>query len=241
MAITAMIIDDMPLAIASLSADVREGFPEVELLGTAEGVMEGAKLIKKLKPQLLFLDIHMGDGDGFDLLEIISDENIQVIFTTASKDHAIKAFQFEAVDYLLKPVDPDLLGKAIEKVKAALDSQSATRETTPQLDARAGTIALNTQEEIRIVDIDQIIRLEAMGNYTTFYTGDGNKILVTKTLKEFEKSLPDSFMRVHQSHLVNRGQIKAYIKTEGGYLKMKDGSDVPVSTRKKSYVMDLLK
>lgn len=237
MAIKAMIIDDMPLAIASLKADVEDSFPGIEILGTAEGVLEGAKLIKKLKPQLLFLDIHMGDGDGFDLLEIIADENIQVIFTTASKDHAIKAFQFKAVDYLLKPVDPVLLGQAIEKAKTALQLTTASQEADPI----SGTIALNTQEEIRIVDIEQIIRLEAMGNYTTFYTGDGNKILVTKTLKEFEKSLPDSFIRVHQSHLVNRGQIKAYIKTEGGYLKMKDGSDVPVSTRKKSYVMDLLK
>lgn len=228
----------MNLAIASLKADIEDSFPEVNILGTAEGVMEGAKLIKKLKPQLLFLDIHMGDGDGFDLLEIIEDEKVMVIFTTASKEHAVKAFRFKALDYLLKPVAAEQLEQAISKAKAAL---LKTQVSTDDAALVTGTIALNTQEEIRIVEIDQIIRLEAMGNYTTFYSADGNKILVTKTLKEFETSLPASFIRVHQSHLVNRAQIKAYIKTEGGYLRMKDGSDVPVSTRKKSYVMDLLK
>ena len=238
MKIKALIIDDMPLAIASLQADLADNHEnDVVVIGTATGVMEGAKLIKKLRPDMIFLDVHMGDGNGFDLLDIITDGSVKVVFTTASKDHAIQAFQFEAVDYLLKPVDPELLGLAIDKVKAlhisSPDPQASTR-------AVPATIALNTQEEIRILNLADIIRLEAMGNYTTFYTAEG-KILVTKTLKEFEKILSDDFIRVHQSHLVNRQQIKAYIKTEGGYLKMKDGSDVPVSVRKKSYVMDLLK
>ncbi len=236
MSITAMIIDDMPLAIASLRADLEAAHPEIEILDTAEGVLEGAKKIKKLKPQLLFLDIHMGDGDGFDLLEIITDEQLQVIFTTASSDHAIKAFQFQATDYLLKPVDPKLLAAAIAKVvKLKAEQPKEQKEKSD-----AGSIALNTQDEIRVVAIKDILRLEAMGNYTTFYTTEG-KILITKTLKEFEKVLPGIFIRVHQSHLVNKAQIKAYIKTEGGYLKMKDGSDVPVSVRKKAYVMDVLK
>ena len=238
MKIKALIIDDMPLAIASLQADLADNHEEeVEVIGTASGVMEGAKLIKKLSPDMIFLDIHMGDGDGFDLLDIITDGSVKVVFTTASKDHAIQAFQFEAVDYLLKPVDPELLAVAISKVKALLLSSPDPKASSTAVPA---TIALNTQEEIRILNLTDIIRLEAMGNYTTFYTADG-KVLVTKTLKEFEKVLSDEFIRVHQSHLVNRQQIKAYIKTEGGYLKMKDGSDVPVSVRKKSYVMDLLK
>lgn len=236
MAITAMIIDDMPLAIASLKADLEDRHPEIEIIGTAEGVLAGAKAIKKLKPQLIFLDIHMGDGDGFDLLEIIQDEQLQVIFTTASQDHAIKAFQFQAADYLLKPVDPDLLFAALEKVIPLIKKGGVVNDTNKE----SGSIALNTQDEIRIVSIVDIVRLEAMGNYTTFYTTSG-KILITKTLKEFEKVLPASFIRVHQSHLVNREQIKAYIKSEGGYLKMKDDSDVPVSVRKKAYVMDILK
>ncbi len=234
MHIRAMIIDDMPLAIASLRASIEDGHSEIEIVGTAKGVLSGAKLVKKLKPSLLFLDVHMGDGDGFDLLDIIADEDIQVIFTTASKDHAIRAFRFRAVDYLLKPIDPDQLAAAIAKLETQPLKTSMPDETTK------GTITLNTQDEIRLVPLNEIIRLEAMGNYTTFYIKDG-KILVTKTLKEFEKVLPASFLRVHQSHLVNKRQIQAYIKTEGGYLKMRDDSNVPVSVRKKAFVMDALK
>jgi len=235
MKIKTIIIDDMPLAISSLKADLEEGHPEIDIVATASGVLEAAKLIKQYKPSLLFLDIHMGDGDGFDLLEIIENDQYQVIFTTASRDHAIKAFRFQAVDYLLKPIDANLLALAISKV---VKQRQSGLKNKPQ---QQGSIALNTQSEIRIVSISNIIRLEAMGNYTQFHIEDGSKVLVTKTLKEFEKSLSDNFIRVHQSHLVNRDQIKAYIKTEGGYLKMKNDSDVPVSVRKKSYVMDLLK
>ena len=233
MPIKTLIVDDMPLAIANLKAEL-EDISAIEVVGEASGVMAAAKQIKKLKPELLFLDIHMGDGDGFDLLEMINDEGLAVIFTTASKDHAIKAFQFKATDYLLKPIDPELLRQAIDKL---VQNQSTTYSKNPE----TGTIALNTQEEIRLVNISDIIRLEAMSNYTNFHLSGASKILVTKTLKEFEKVLPDSFIRVHQSHLVNRDQINAYIKTEGGYLKMKDGSDVPVSVRKKAQVMELLK
>ena len=227
----AIIIDDMPLAIASLKEDLKD-IQEVDLIGTAEGVISGAKIVSKLKPDLIFLDVHMGDGDGFDLLEIIADAESKVIFTTASKDHAIQAFRFEAVDYLLKPIDPELLQVAVSKTyNLILEEPSLSKSK----------IVLNTQEEIRMVDIDQIIRLESMGNYTTFFTADGNKILVTKTMKEYEKQLDDRFLRVHQSHLVNLDHIKAYIKSEGGYLKMKDGSEIPVSVRKKTQVIEKLK
>ena len=226
----------MPLSIASLEADLKDNHPEIEIVATAEGVLDAAKVIKKEKPTLIFLDIHMGDGDGFDLLEIIPNSDTLVIFTTASKDHAIKAFQFDAVDYLLKPVDLELLAAAIQKVKDKLGASS-----TSKLDAQTKTIALNTQSEIRVVELSDIIRLEAMGNYTKFYLGDTSHVLVTRTLKDYDSTLPDNFIRVHQSHLVNRAHIKAYVKTEGGYLKMKDGTNVPVSVRKKSYVMDLLK
>lgn len=239
--IRAIIIDDMPLAIASLRADLEADHPEVDIVAVAEGVVSGAKAIKQHKPDLLFLDIHMGDGDGFDLLELIEHHKFSVIFTTASKDHAIKAFQFQAVDYLLKPVDPELLSAALKKVSTQRTKEEISNTTEGKARPNMATLALNTQEEIRLVSIKDIIRLEAMGNYTTFYTSDKKKLLVTRTMGEFEKVLDNAFLRVHQSHLVNKHQISAYIKTEGGYLKMKDGSDVPVSVRKKSFVMEQLK
>ncbi|MBT8234325.1 MAG: LytTR family DNA-binding domain-containing protein [Bacteroidia bacterium] len=231
--IKTILIDDMPLAIESLKADLLEYHNnEIEIVATAGGVMEAAKVIKKLRPELLFLDIHMGDGDGFDLLEIIEQGNIAVVFTTASKDFAIQAFQFSAVDYLLKPIDPELLKQSISKVKAFLNKSEDERS----LDY----ISISTHDEIRRINVNDILRLEAMGNYTQFFLDDGSKILVTKTLKDYDEALGADFIRVHQSHLVNLKHIKAYIKTEGGYIEMKDESHVPVSVRKKPMVMQLL-
>ncbi|NNE26546.1 MAG: response regulator transcription factor [Saprospiraceae bacterium] len=236
MKIRAVIIDDMPMAIESLKADLREYEDQIELVGTADGVLSGAKLLRAEKPDLIFLDIHMGDGDGFDLLEIIEQDQLKVIFTTASEEHAIKAFEFEAFDYLLKPIDPDRLKAAIDRLVAA-QSNTATVESDQNA---MQYLALNTQEEIRRVHIEEIIRCASIGNYTQFYFSDGSKLLVTKTLKEFETKLPETFLRVHQSHLVNKAFIKSYIKTEGGYLLMQDGTHVPVAVRKKTMVMEAI-
>ena len=234
MILDTLIIDDLPHAIANLKAEIDDSHPEINVIDTANGVMDAAKKIKKYNPRLIFLDIHMGDGDGFDLLEMIATEEIKVIFTTASKDHAIKAFQYSASDYLLKPVDPLLLKKAIDKVLSNFTEEKQSSETSEDL------IALNTQEELRVVRRDDILRLESMGNYTTFYLRDGSKVLVTKTMKEFEKILGNDFIRVHQSHIVNKSHIRSYIKTEGGYLLMNDASRIPVSVRKKTAVIDAL-
>ncbi len=239
----AVIIDDMPLAIANLQQDLEDNFPEIELIGTADGVVSGAKLLKTLDPEILFLDINMDDGDGFDLLDLVQEKNFHVIFTTASEDYAIRAFQYSAADYLLKPVDTELLGKAIAKIKESngisSDQVDIIKSNLSENDAHR--IALNTQNEIRVLEFDEIQRCEAMDNYTRFFLSDGSKILVTKTLKEFEKTLPGTiFMRPHQSHLVNKTKIQSYIKTEGGYLLLKNGDRVPVSVRKKSEVMDAL-
>jgi len=240
---TAIIIDDMPLAIANLRQDLEDNFPEIEVIGTAEGVVSGAKLLNKTSPDILFLDINMDDGDGFDLLDLVQEKNFQVIFTTASEDYAIRAFQYSAADYLLKPVDVDLLGKAIEKLKGttAISSEQVDIIKSNLSEKQSEKIALNTQNEIRVLNFDEINRCEAMDNYTRFFLADDSKILVTKTLKEYEKLLPSNiFMRPHQSHIVNKNKIQSYIKTEGGYLLLKNGDRVPVSVRKKSEVMDVL-
>jgi two-component system LytT family response regulator len=231
MTLNTLIIDDLPHAIANLRAEIEDNHPEINIVDTADGVMDAAKKIKKYKPDLIFLDIHMGDGDGFDLLEMIRTEDIKVIFTTASKEHAIKAFQYSATDYLLKPVDPDLLKLAIEKIYKPNIEDKADFISTDDI------ITLNTQEEIRLVKRDDIVRLESMGNYTRFYIVDNSKVLVTKTMKEFVELVGSNFIRVHQSHMVNKKHIRSYIKTEGGYLLMNDESRVPVSVRKKAAVI----
>lgn len=234
----AVIIDDMPAARIALKEDLRSYCPEVTLVGEAEGVVSGAKLIKELEPDLVFLDVQMPDGSGFDLLEILPTADFKVIFTTASDAFALKAFKFSAIDYLLKPIDPDDLKEAIQRAK----TQSSTFERLSLLKENmqgSKKIALNTLEKIQIVKIDAILRCESSVNYTTFYFEDGTKLLVTKTLKEFDKLLSDyTFLRVHQSHLVNTEFIKEFLKSNGE-LVMKDGTKVPVSTRKKAVVMEM--
>ena len=234
MILDTLIVDDMPYAIANLKAELEDNHPEINIVSTASGVMDAAKKIKIYSPQLIFLDIHMGDGDGFDLLEMIETQDIKVIFTTASKDHAIKAFQYFASDYLLKPIDSDLLRKAVDNILNSLNDKENISASKP------GWITLNTQEEMRFVKREDIIRLQSMGNYTTFYLVDNSKMLVTKTMKEFDNLLEHNYLRVHQSHMVNKSHVKSYIKTEGGYLLMNDDSRVPVSVRKKALVIESL-
>ncbi|MEM8908352.1 MAG: LytTR family DNA-binding domain-containing protein [Bacteroidota bacterium] len=243
--ITAIIIDDIAQARATLREDLQAYCPEVQLIGEAEGVVSGVKLLQKQTVDVLFLDIQMQDGSGFDLLEMLPDLDAQVIFTTASDAFAIKAFRFSAVDYLLKPIDPDELIEAVKKVE-----QSASVPQKAKFDLLLDTfkaqnqpkkLALHTQEKIHITDVKDIIRCESTGNYTIFHFQEGPKLMVTKTLKEYDQLLQDQgFVRVHQSHLVNQRQIQAYIKLEGGYLLMNDDSRVPVSLRKKAMVMKLL-
>lgn len=246
--ISAVIVDDMPQAIQNLKEDLKTYCPQINLIGTADGVVSGAKLLKKLSPDVLFLDIQLQDGSGFDLLEILPNARFQVIFTTASDAFAIKAFRFSAVDYLLKPVDPDDLMDAVKKIEAQaaqpLAGQAAGIDLlldTVKNKKTPSRLALHTQEKILLAEIADIVRCESTGNYTHFYFADGSKILVTKTLKEYDKLLEEHhFVRVHQSHLINAQLIREYIKTEGGYLVMKDGSEVPVSVRKKPEVIKLL-
>ncbi len=241
----AVIIDDVQQARETLKKDLAAYCPEVEILGEADGVVSGAKLLKATEVDLVFLDIQMQDGSGFDILEILPEIKFKIIFTTASDAFAIKAFRFSAIDYLLKPIDPDELVEAVAKVE-----QESKSDNTEQYDLLLDTVktqnkperlALHTLEKIQVTEIQDIIRCESSGNYTTFFFANSDKLLVTKTLKDYDKMLNEhGFVRVHQSHLVNSNQIKEYVKTEGGYLVMKDDSRVPVSLRKKPMVVKML-
>jgi len=240
MKVRAVIIDDIALARASLRVDIEDYCPEVELCGEADGVLSGLKLIKREKPELIFLDIHMTDGEGFDVLEILQNRDASVVFTTASEDHAIKAFQSDALDYLLKPIDPELLAKSVQKHIARKSIHDNTRDESVK--AVSPRITLSTIDDLRIVDVNDIVRLQADGNYTTVFEVDGTKTMISKSLKEFEKQLiPYNFYRTHQSHLVSISKVKSYLKSEGGFLLMEDGSEVPVSVRKKAEVVAFLK
>lgn len=241
MTMKAIIVDDLSDARLAIKADVEGYCPQVEIIGEAEGVISGAKLIKELNPDLVFLDIQMEDGSGFDLLEITGTDNFKVIFTTASDEYALKAFKFSAVDYLMKPIDPDELVDAVEKALANPRNGSLEVLQETIKDGSTKRIALNTQEKILIKEISEIIRCESNVNYTMFHFSDKSRLLVTKTLKEYDELLsPHDFLRVHQSHLINSKYVKEYIKSDGGYLVLKDGSNVPVSTRRKNVVMEMI-
>ena len=241
---TAIIIDDVPQARKTLQQDLEIYCPDIEIIGTAEGVVTGAKLLKKKQPDLLFLDIQMKDGSGFDLLDVLAAINFHVIFTTASDAFAIKAFRYAAIDYLLKPIDPEELMEAVEKAKNTPSTASESFDllkTSIKEKATPKKLALHTQEKIHITAVEDIIRCESSGNYTKFFFADGGKLLVTKTLKEYDKLLAEQkFIRVHQSHLVNPQHVKAFLKIDGGYLSMIDGAEVPVSSRKKAMVLGVI-
>ena len=239
--IKAIIVDDNELARISLRSDLSDHCPDINVVEEADGVVQGAKKVMQHHPDIVFLDIHLGDGDGFDLLELVQDFKGKIIFTTASDQHAIKAFQFSAVDYLLKPIDPDRLIKAVEKATSLLNENETDFKILKENLSAPRKLALHTAEMIKVCDITEIIRLEAMGNYTTFYFNDGTKLLITKTLKDYNNMLTGhDFLRVHQSHLINLKQLKAYIKSEGGYILMVDGSRIPVSVRKKPAVIQAI-
>ena len=242
---TAILVDDMPKALDVLESDIKANFKDVEILGRADGVVSAAKLIKQQEPDILFLDIMLGDGTGFDLLEIFPDLKSEVIFVTASDEFAMKAFRFAAIDYLLKPIDEDELREAVKraiiKIGVDRDRLEILSEVIRHPQKLPKKISLHTLEKIAVVEIDDILRCEADGNNTMFHLENGERIFVTKTLKYFENLLEGhSFHRVHQSHLVNVDYIKEYVKKEGGYIKMKNAEIIPVAVRKKAEVIRLL-
>ena len=234
MKITAIIIEDEKSNRDNLNKILQEYCPEVEVQALCSSAVEGRKAIMNLHPDLVFLDIEMPGGSGFDMLESIEEINFEVIFVTAFDHYGIKAVKFCALDYLLKPIDILELSQAVEKVKNRLAEKSENlRMKTLLVNRQTETInpkiALPLSDKIEFIEISTIIRCEGEGNYTHIYLKSGENILASKTLKEFDELLSDhNFLRVHQSHLINLNEVKAYIKTEGGYIKMKDGSSISI-------------
>ncbi len=242
---TAIIVEDMPDALQLLKTDLENLHPELIIIDTAQSVVAAAKALRKQQPDILFLDIMLGDGTSFDLLEIFPDLQSKIIFVTASDEYALRAFKFAAIDYVLKPYSHEELTQAITKAKKQLQPNSERlsilKNTLAAPEQKPDKISLHTLDKIIIVSLDDIIRCESDSNNTIFYLQDGQKIFVTKTLKYFADLLkPYEFLRVHQSHLVNIQCISAFIKTDGGYLLLKNGESVPVSVRKKMEVMEIL-
>lgn len=211
----------------------------------ASGVEHGIQLITDFHPDLVFLDIEMGDGTGFDMLTRLHVPSFSLVFVTAHDHYAIKAFKFSALDYILKPVDPQEIMKALVKAETEIaDHKMKKIQTLMHNGAGKGVekIALSDSANIHLIDLADIIVCQAVGNYTQFFLANNREIVISKTLKHYDELLSDqNFFRVHQSYLINLVHLSRFDKREGGEVVMKDGRVVPVAVRKRESLLELLK
>jgi two-component system LytT family response regulator len=239
-----LIIEDEEQAISALRAEIHYHCPELEIVGVAQSVKDGIEKVRTLQPELVFLDIQLSDGLGFEILEALKMQRFSVIFTTAYSQYAIRAIKFSALDYLLKPIDGNELRDAVQKLQTRnFEDQRQKMETflQNQLHFAKKKIALPTSDGISIFELESIIRCSSEGNYTCIYFTSGKKMLFAKTLKEFEELLGQSgFERVHHSHIINLNHLTSYTNRDGGYVILSDKSTVPVSQRKKAQLLAIL-
>lgn len=239
--INAIIIDDEQHCIDRLSSLLIEKHRDaIKLTGVFSNIEEGLTAINKLQPQLVFLDIQIHDKTGFDLLRKLSKIDFDIIFTTAYEKYAIQAIKFSAIDYLLKPVTAEDLNIAISKSaeKMVKNDTSSKLDTLfhnlKNIQGMSKKICVPVVTGLVFLEIADIIRCESEVNYTTIFLKDKQKLVVAKTLKEFEEMLSEyNFFRVHNSHLINLAYIKSYNKGKGGFVTLADNSSIEVSTRRK--------
>lgn len=238
-----LIVDDEAPARATVLEALAACEAAHTVVGEAGGREEAIKLMEKLRPDVVLLDIRLGDGTGFEVLERTKWKGAQVIFITAYDQYAIRAFRCAAVDYLLKPVDAELLGQALRRVRVEGASTSPAVEALLRNIARPDEerIVVPCAEGIHVLAPKNILRCEADGNYTRLLTVEGERLVTARTLKDYEEMLaPHRFERVHMSHLVNLLHVRKFLHRDGGTLVLDDGTQVPVSQRKRQQVIDAL-
>jgi two-component system LytT family response regulator len=242
--IRALIVDDEVNNRENLRSALETYCPEVKVVGEADSAITAMDRIKELSPELVFLDIAMPMGSGFDLLESLPEIHFEIIFVTAYDQYAIRAIKFAAVDYLLKPIDALELKKAVERVQSKRrqqNQQGQLKALLHNLQQQEKKIALPQSDHIEFVPVHSIIRCQGDRNYTHFFLKDGRELLVSRTLKEYVELLDDqSFYRVHQSHLVNLHCIQKYRKRDGGLLVTTDGAKIPVARARKDGLLERL-
>ncbi|MDN5211479.1 LytTR family DNA-binding domain-containing protein [Fulvivirgaceae bacterium BMA12] len=235
-----IIVEDELHSRESLRNLVNDYCEDVEVVAVAESVEEGLEKIISHKPDLLFLDIEMQTGTGFDLLEQSKNFSFEVIFTTAFEHYALKAIKFSAIDYLLKPIDVEELQAAVVKVQKKKDTLTQNKKLINLLsniqntDSKQHKITLATSEGLEFINVTDIIFCEANGSYTNFHLKQEKNLIVSKHLKEYENLLNEyNFLRVHQSYLINLAEVEKFVKSNGGYIIMKGGEQVSISHKKK--------
>ncbi len=241
----AVIVDDEIKALQSLSWELTNFSDEINVSASFTNPFEALEYLKTNTPDCLFLDIEMPTMDGFQFIQKLTNKNFPVVITTAYNQYALKALKNEAIDYLLKPIDTDDLQETISKIKK-FNSRNFTAEKLEQLLINFNSrsinkrITLNTDGKLLFLESDEILYAESDGNYSTIFLTDGQKIVLTKKLKEVNMLLPeDSFFRIHNSYIINLNKIKEFLKTDG-YVVLKSNHKIPVSRQKKSDFLDLL-
>lgn len=239
-----VIVDDEHDAVNFIESIVNEYCENIEIAGKAHSAIQGIEVISKEKPDLVFLDVEMPHGSGFDLLAAFPDKDFDVIFITAFNHYAIKAIKFSAVDYILKPININEFLEAVKKVEEAREGKISSNVNFHTLFENLKTgipskLAIPTSSGMEYLNTRQIIRIEADRSYSWFYMDGGEKYLVSRNLKEYQELLSDrNFFRTHNSHLINLEHVKKYIRHEGGYIEMTDGSNVPISRGKKDVFLE---
>ena len=243
-----IIIEDEQKSREMLAGIIQKNCPGIEMVGLAKNVKEGVEMIKALQPELVFLDVSMPDGSGFDLLEKVQGNKFELIFATASDQYAIRAFKYSACDYLLKPIDIEELKNAVEKARQKKSVSPPNMENLQFLiqqlkrtDDNFQKITLPTGNAFEIVNLKDIVRCEADTSYTIFYLSDKRKLMVSAGLKHYEDILPENdFIRVHHHHLINMNHVQRFLKVDGGYAVMSDGTQIEISRRKKESFLERL-
>jgi len=244
--IRTLLIDDEKPFITSVKT-LLSSVADVVVVGEARSVASGLVQIDELEPDLIFLDIEMEDGTGFDLLKQIDRRDFKVIFITAYDHYAVEAFRFSAIDYLLKPITSVDLYAALDKVREATGKEkinyqlSVLMENIHQLSKEKKKIVLRELDTLHVIQLDEILWCNADGSYSIFYLTGGRKIMVSQHLKEFEDLLsPNGFFRVHRAHLVNLNKVRKFTKSEGGTILLEENISLPVSVRKRERLAEML-
>ncbi|NNG11149.1 MAG: response regulator transcription factor [Arenibacter sp.] len=241
----AVLVDDEIKALQSLSWELTNFSDEIKVVASFTDPIEALQYLERNPPDCLFLDIEMPTMDGFQFIQKIKTKEFPVVITTAYNQYAIKALKNEAIDYLLKPIDTDDLNATIAKIKK-FNSKNYTAEKLEKIllkfnsDSLQKKITINTDGKLLFLQSEEILFAESDGNYSTLFLSDGQKILLTKKLKEVNQLLPkDTFFRIHNSYIINLNKIKEFLKTDG-YVILQSNHKIPVSRQKKSDFLDLI-
>ncbi len=244
--INAIIIDDEINGRQFLRRLIEKFAPQVKVLGEGVNAKEGIDLVRAVDPDLVFLDIEMPGQSGIEMLQQLQEINFSVVFVTAFNQYAVDAFRLGAIDYLLKPVDPEDLKRAIERVEnnreVSDQNQRKLHEFTQQYGQSLTKITIPTQQGFEFIDFNDIVSLQSDSNYTHINLKDGKKLMASRLLGEFEEPLkPYNFFRIHKSFIINLAHMKKYTKGEGGTVMMSDGSEMDVSRRMKEAFLRRIK